>query len=120
MEVASAFLNAGALPPTTVSTSSNKIGDTKMTEFDERFDIPMTDEHPLRPIISAPLDGTWILLFGPSGYVSTPLRCEVGHYDREFRPRNPWVNHAGDAFTDGGAPPTYWMPLPSFPTKITT
>ena len=65
-----------------------------------------------RPIETAPLDGTYVILFGPSGYIGTPLRCEVCKYDAEFRPHNPWINHAGDAFTDGGEPATHWMPLP--------
>lgn len=69
----------------------------------------------LRPIETAPRDGTWILLFGPSGYTTTPLRAAVGHYDPEYRPLNPWQPHSNDAFTDGGKPPTHWMPLPEMP-----
>lgn len=65
-----------------------------------------------QPIETAPKDGTWLLLAGPSGYISTPLRVEVCHYDAEFRPLQPWVNHAGDSFLDGGNAPTAWMPLP--------
>lgn len=66
----------------------------------------------LLPIETAPKDGTYILLFGPSGYTTTPLRCEVGHWDIEYRPLNPWQTHSNDAFTDGGTEPTHWMPLP--------
>lgn len=64
----------------------------------------------LRPIEKAPKDGTYILLIGPSGYTTTPLRCEVGAWIADYR--DYWVNHAGDAFTDGGEPPTHWLPLP--------
>lgn len=59
-----------------------------------------------RPIETAPDDGTYIILFGPSGYTTTPLRAEVCHYDAA------WVNHSGDSFLDGGGPPTCWLPLP--------
>ena len=65
-----------------------------------------------RPIETAPRDGTYVILFGPSGYTTTPLRAEVCRYDAEYRPRQPWVNHANDSFEDGGGPPTCWMPLP--------
>ena len=68
------------------------------------------------PIDTAPHDGTYILLAGPSGYMGTPLRVEVCKYDAEFRPKQPWVNHGGDSFTDGGVAPTLWMPLPANPT----
>ena len=66
----------------------------------------------LKPISTAPRDGTYILLFGDSGYTTTPLRCEVGHYDPEYRSHNPWQTHSDDAFTDGGELPTHWLPLP--------
>lgn len=69
-----------------------------------------------RSIDSAPKDGTFVLVAGDSGYVTTPLRVEVCKYDAEYRPLNPWVNHAGDAFTDGGAPAKYWMPFPAPPS----
>jgi hypothetical protein len=65
-----------------------------------------------RPIETAPRDGTFILLAGPSGYVTTPLRVEVGRYLPRHRPLNPWQNHANDSFTDGGPLPTHWLPLP--------
>ncbi len=68
-----------------------------------------------RPIKTAPRDGTWIILAGPSGYCSTSLRAEICHYDAEFRPRQPWVNHSGDSFLDGGEEPTHWLPLPPDP-----
>jgi hypothetical protein len=68
--------------------------------------------HVLEPIETAPRDGTYVILFGPSGHIGTPLRAEVCNYDAVYRPRNPWVTHAGDAFTDGGEAPTFWMPLP--------
>lgn len=67
------------------------------------------------PIASAPKDGTYILLAGPSGYAGTPLRVEVCRWDPEYRPHNPWQTYADNAFEDGGAPATHWMPLPPAP-----
>lgn len=67
----------------------------------------------LQPISTAPRDGTWVLLFGPSGYVTTPLRAAVGRYALAYRPLNPWQTYSNDAFTDGGPEPTHWLPLPT-------
>lgn len=61
-----------------------------------------------RPISSAPRDGTYVLLAGPSGHVTTPLRAHVGRWGGSFRPDR-WITHDD---TDDGAPPTLWMPLP--------
>jgi len=70
----------------------------------------------LFPMSTAPLDGTYILLFGNSGYVTAPLRCEVCHYDPEYRPKNPWQTHSNDAFSDGGGGDLVgWLPLPEAP-----
>lgn len=70
----------------------------------------------LQPIETAPRDGSYILLAGPSGYNGTPLRFEAGRWaeDRKsvHRPE-PWMTHSGDDFTDGGAPPTHWTHLPT-------
>lgn len=66
----------------------------------------------LQPIETAPKNGRYILLFGPSGFSTTPLRCEVGRWAPEYRPHRPWVTHSDDAFTDGGEAPTHWMELP--------
>lgn len=80
----------------------------------EELDVrtPLSNGCLLNPIETAPKDGRYILLFGPSGYVGTPLRCEVARYDSEYRPLNPWQTHSNDAFTDGGGEPTHWMELP--------
>lgn len=66
----------------------------------------------LQPIATCPKDGSHFIAWGPSGYTGTPLRCEVCRFDADYRPKNPIVNHAGDAFTDGGEPAMYWSPLP--------
>jgi len=68
-----------------------------------------------KPIETAPKDGRYILLAGDSGYTTTPLRVEVGHWDPEYRPLNPWQTHSNDAFTDGGEEPEYWCELPELP-----
>lgn len=70
------------------------------------------------PISTAPHDKTYILVAGHSGYSTTPLRVEVCRYDDEFRPLNPWVNHADNAFSDGGSEPRWWMPLPPVPVDL--
>lgn len=89
---------------------SHGMCDRHQKEFVERSERPRW-----RPIATAPRDGTYVLLAGPSGYVTTPLRVEVCKHDAEYRPLNPWVTHSGDHFTDGGAEPTHWMPLPEAP-----
>lgn len=66
----------------------------------------------LQPIETAPKDGRFILLFGPSGYKMTPLRCEVCRWYPSYRPSDPWQNHSNDSFRDGGAAPTHWAELP--------
>lgn len=71
-------------------------------------------ETKLRPMDTAPKDGTYILLFGPSGYTTTPLRCEVCRYDARYRPRQPWIDYANDSFLDSGDPPVGWLPLPEY------
>lgn len=71
-----------------------------------------------QPIETAPKNGTYVLLAGDSGYIGTPLRVAVCRHDAEYRPRSPWVDYAGDAFTDSGAPATHWMPLPEAPANV--
>ena len=69
------------------------------------------DPNQLKPIETAP-KGRYILLFGKSGYMDTPLRCAVGRWCRH---KQRWNDHAGDAFTDDGGEPTHWIPLPTVP-----
>ncbi len=64
------------------------------------------------PIDTAPKDGTWIIIAGPSGYTSTPLRAAIARYYPEYRPTDPWQTHSNDSFSDGGPAPTLWMHLP--------
>ena len=66
----------------------------------------------INPMSTAPKDGSFVLLFGDSGYVTTPLRCEVCRYAPSYRPRQPWVDYANDSFLDSGGPPVGWLPLP--------
>ena len=68
-----------------------------------------------RPIATAPHFGTYVILGAPSGVVNTPLRCEVGYWQDNSgssKYKSGWRTHSNDWFTDGGAEPTCWMPLP--------
>lgn len=69
-------------------------------------DMPM-----IHDLSSCPTNGTFVLLFGDSGYVTTPYRCEVGRYVAEYD-KAPWRNHANDGFEDSGPAPLGWLPLP--------
>jgi len=65
------------------------------------------------PIETAPKDGSWILLRGRTGYIRTPYRVHVGHWDAEYRPKSPWQTSERCSFTDDGDSegPTHWSPL---------
>ena len=71
----------------------------------------------LQPIETAKKDGSWILLFGPSGYITTPLRAHVCQwvkfdpYRRKDALEGFWRTTSGDWFTSDGGDPTHWMPL---------
>lgn len=78
-----------------------------------RFYVEYVPAEQWQPIETAPKDGTFILLLGDSGYISTPHRIEVGRWITNYR--DWWVTIDGSAFTDGGVEPTHWMPLPNIP-----
>ena len=72
-----------------------------------------------RPIATAPKDGTFVIVAGPSGYTSTEMRAEVCQFgSNDARNQGYWRNHAHDWFTDGGDEPTDWMPLPEFRQEV--
>ena len=78
--------------------------DTQAAEVDRLFG------QTLRPMKDAPIEKReYVLLFGESGYITTPLRCEVCRYSSW----GGWTNHAGDLFLAGGSEPVGWLPLPS-------
>lgn len=78
--------------------------DTQAAELDRLFSAK------LNPMETAPT-GEYVLLFGESGYGSTPLRCEVC---KCYPAWGGWRNHADDRFGDTGNPePVGWLPLPS-------
>lgn len=66
----------------------------------------------MNPMSTAPLDGTYIILFGNSGYSTTPYRCAVCRYDPRYRPLDSWVTHSNDLFSDGGGSPIGWIEIP--------
>ncbi len=66
----------------------------------------------LNSMDTAPKDGTYIILFGESGYSTTPYRCEVCKYDAAYRPLQPWVTFSNDSFLDGGGKIVGWLPHP--------
>ena len=67
----------------------------------------------MNPMDTAPKEGTYIILFGDSGYSTTPYRCSVCRYDDKYRPLQPWVTHSNDSFEDGGDAPIGWLELPT-------
>jgi hypothetical protein len=60
------------------------------------------------PIETAPKDGSYVLLRGPTGYTTFPFRVRVCRYDAKLSPRQPWVDYANDSFLDDGPAPTHW------------
>ena len=65
-----------------------------------------------QPITTAPRDGTYILVAGPSGYNTTPLRGEICCFADDCPPDRPWCSPSGYNFEDDGPPATLWLPLP--------
>lgn len=69
----------------------------------------------LQPIETAPKDGTWILLFGPSGYREPEIRCTVGCWSGPL-PYPPysehWQTHNGSKFEYENCLATHWCPIP--------
>lgn len=78
--------------------------------FECAFQSGRAQANTWQPIETAPRDGSFILLAGPSGYGSTPLRVAVCRYNGEYF--DPWRDHANDGWLDGGETPTHWLPLP--------
>jgi len=75
-----------------------------------------------QPLATAPRDGTFVELRGPSGYGVHPHRVMLARYerDREYEPavatyncpkdEHCWRTVAGDRCTDDGDMPTEWRP----------
>jgi len=75
----------------------------------------------LNPLKTLPKDGSYFQLWLRSGYTTTPLRCEVARYDPDYRPRQPWVDHANDSVFDrGGSEVDFvgWLPLPEVVVEV--
>jgi hypothetical protein len=83
----------------------------------------LAQENKPQPISTAPHD-RYVVLIGPSGYVTTPHRYVVARHDAVHRPKQPWVNYANDSVLDDGPMPTHWMeriselPLEDFQEKM--
>lgn len=76
----------------------------------------------LLPIETAPKDGTWILLFGPSGYEDPEFRCVVGSWYEPVKmlvaTRPYWQTHNGSVFEYENCHATHWCPIPSVPQDV--
>jgi hypothetical protein len=94
-----------SIKPCVISTQSIEVeGDLVQTE--DTVKLFST----LRPMEDAP-NGEFVLLFGESGYSSTPLRCEVCKFYPDW---GGWRTYSGDYFGETGKPePVGWLPLPS-------
>lgn len=64
-----------------------------------------------QPIDSAPKDGTFILLFTPSGIVE----CR---YEDSWEPQGCYSTYDGHGCVALNDTPTHWMPLPTPPKEI--
>jgi len=72
-------------------------------------------EMKLKPMDTAPTDGSYLILFAESGYNSTPLRCQVCRYDKNYRPLYPWQTYDNESFLESEEEqPVGWLPLPSY------
>jgi hypothetical protein len=103
------------ITPSVIKSQSVEIGDwndnnplnhsdTQVAEADRLF------RQNLRPMEDVPND-EFVLLFGESGYSSTPLRCEVCKFYPDW---GGWRTYSGDYFGGTGNPePVGWLPLPS-------
>ena len=65
-----------------------------------------------RPISTAPLDGTLILVKGDSGNTTHKFFTMTAYYDAEYRPQSPWLDVCHDCLDDYGFSPDEWMPIP--------
>lgn len=102
------------IAPSVIKSQSAEIGewgdDNPLNHSDtQAAEIARLFPSKLNPINTAPA-GAYVLLFGDSGYGSTPLRCEVCQFYPEW---GGWRTYAGEHFGDTGNPePVGWLPLP--------
>jgi hypothetical protein len=96
---------------------TDRHADTKAALADRDATIArLREAQAWQPIETAPKDGTFVLVSGDSGYVSTPRYVEVGRFIPAYR--DYFVDISGDSFTDAWPEhPTHWMPLPPPPAK---
>lgn len=94
---------------------------SELSELSKQLERELTNEVAAgrwRPIASAPRDGRYVLLAGPSGHMSTPLRVHVGRWEPNEHDRlhpereSGWRTHSHEWFECDGDVPTHWLPLP--------
>lgn len=71
-----------------------------------------------QPMKTVPRDGRHVLVAAKSGYVSTPLRVAVCHYEQGFGKGRPWKTHNGQSFCEDREYMVGWMPLPPIPDHV--
>lgn len=54
----------------------------------------------------------YVIVLGESGYFCTPFQSAVAIMDHEYRPHDPWVDHAGNSLRDSGLKPEFFQKLP--------
>lgn len=69
----------------------------------EELNNPLQWSH----IRTAPKDGTWILLAGPSSYNETTTRTAICSYTEDY-----WITSEGEHFDYGNQSPTKWAYIP--------
>jgi len=53
-----------------------------------------------QPISKAPKDGTYIVLLMDSGYTTTPYILKIAAYEKSYKGKHRWRDHANDSVFD--------------------
>lgn len=70
-----------------------------------------------QPILTAPKDGTPILIYVPNQGWDQPILMASWYENRNYPQHNCWEIFCGERFSGDIKPdhPTHWMPLPECP-----